>query len=91
MVTVVPLADVGIAAPVESAERPFVSWTDEDVSGVEPAKSRVTEARTLFGMIVELRPQTRHVVVPVPLLQEISLSEFADPSAKVAEVKSAAE
>ena len=53
MVTVPPLTDVGIAAPVESADTPFVNWTDEDVSVVEEAKFSVTEAITLFGIVSE--------------------------------------
>jgi hypothetical protein len=89
--TVAPLADVGMDAPVKPAERTFESWTDDDVSGVDPAKARVTEARTLFGMVVELSPHTRHVAVPAALLQERDLSASADPSAKVADVKSVVE
>lgn len=89
--TVPPLADVGIPAPVESAERLFVSCTDEDVSCVEAAKVNVTEATTEFGSAAVLRPQTRHVTAPVPLVQESDLSATPDPAAKVADVKSVGE
>lgn len=89
--TVAPLADVGIAAPVESAEILFESWTAEEVSWVEPAKVSVTEATTLFGIGVESSPQTKHVAVPAPLLQESDLPAPAEPSAKVAAVKSLVE
>jgi hypothetical protein len=91
IVTVPPLAEVDIAAPAEFAEKPLVSWTDEDVSGVESAKVKVTEARTLFGIVVELRPHTKHVAVPEPLLQERDLFAAADPAAKLADVKSVGE
>ena len=89
--TVPPLADVGIPAPVESAERLFVSCTDEDESCVEPAKVKVTEATTAFGIAAVLRPQTRHVAVPVPLVHESDLPVTPDPAAKVADVKSVGE
>jgi hypothetical protein len=91
IVTVLPLTEVGIEAPVEPADRPLVSWTDDEVSCVESAKVSVTEATTLLGMVSELSPQTRQVAVPVPLLQERDLSESADPSAKDADVKSVVE
>jgi len=61
------------------------------VSGVEPAKVRVTEATTLFGIAVELRPHSKHVTAPTPLLQESDLPAAADPAAKVADVKSVVE
>jgi hypothetical protein len=91
IVTVPPLAEVDIPAPAESAEKPSVSWTDEDVSAVEFAKVKVTEARTLFGIVIELRPHTKHVAVPEPLLQESDLFASADPAAKLADVKSVVE
>jgi hypothetical protein len=91
IVTVLPLTEVGIEAPVEPADTPLVSWTDDEVSCVESAKVSVTEATTLLGMVSELSPQTRQVAVPVPLLQERDLSESADPSAKDADVKSVVE
>jgi hypothetical protein len=91
IVTVPPLAEVDIPVPAESAETPLVSWTDEDVSGVESAKVKVTEATTLFGIVVELRPHTKHVALPEPLLQESDLFAAADPAAKLADVKSVVE
>ena len=65
--TVPPLTDVGIPAPVESAERLFVSCTDEEVSGVELAKVNVTEATIVSGIALVLRPQTKHVTVAGPI------------------------
>jgi hypothetical protein len=50
MLTVPPLADVGIPAPVESADTPLVSWTNGDASGGELAIVSVTEATTLLGI-----------------------------------------
>ncbi len=91
IVTVPPLTDVDIPFPVESADIPPVSWTDEDVSRVEPDKARVTEATTLFGIAVESSPQTRQVAVPALLLQVSDLFAAAGPGAKVADVKSAVE
>ncbi len=91
MVTVPPLTVVGIAAPVESAERPFVSCTDEDASGAALAELRVTVARTPFGIVVVFRPQTRQVAVPVPFVQESVLFVAPLLAAMMAEVKSAVE
>jgi hypothetical protein len=91
MVTVPPLAEVDIPAPAESAETLLVSWTDEDVSGVDSANVNVSEATTLFGIVVELRPHTKHVAVPAPLLQESDLLAAADPAAKLADLKSVVE
>jgi hypothetical protein len=91
IVTVPPLTDVGIEAPVEPADRPLASWINDEVSGVESAKVSVTEATTLLGRLWELSPQTRQVAVPAPLLQERDLSESSDPSAKDADVKSVVE
>ncbi len=91
IVTVPPVADVAIAAPVESAETPLLSWTGEDVSAVEAARVRVTEATTLFGIARELSPHTRQVAVPALLLQDRVLFADAAPAAKVADVKSVVE
>jgi hypothetical protein len=91
IVTVPPLTAVGIAAPVELADRPFVSWTDEDASCVEPARFNVTVAKTLLGIVTVLRPQTKQVAVPTPLVQESDLFAAADPASIVAEVKSVVE
>jgi hypothetical protein len=91
IVTVPPLTEVGIEAPVEPADRPPASWIDDEVSGVESAKVSVREATTLLGRVSELSPQTRQVAVPIPLLQERDLSEASDPSAKEADVKSVVE
>jgi hypothetical protein len=61
------------------------------VSGVELATVRVTEATMLSGIALVLRPHTKHVAVPVPLLQVSDL--FAAPAAgeKLADVKSVGE
>jgi hypothetical protein len=91
IVTVPPLAEVAIPAPAESAEMLLVSCTDEDVSGVESAKVKVSEATTLFGIVVELRPHTKHVAVPELLLQESDLFAAPDPAAKLADLKSVVE
>jgi hypothetical protein len=91
IVTVLPIADVGMAAPAESAESPFVSWTDDAVSDVEPANVSVTEATTLFGIVIEFRPQSKHVAVPVPLLQVSDLFAAPTPGEKLAAVKSVGE
>ena len=61
------------------------------MSDVEPARVKVTEATTLFGIDVELRPQTKHVTAPMPVLQESDLPAAPEPGAKVAEVKSVVE
>ena len=86
-----PLADVDIAAPVESAETPFVSWTEEELSCVVPANVSVTDATTVFGMVVELTPHTKQVAVPRPLLQESDLFAAPAPGTKLADVKSVVE
>lgn len=91
IVTVPPLADVGIPAPLDAADMPLVSWTDDEVSRVEFARVSVTDATTLSGIAVVLRPHTKHVAVPVPLLHESDLFAAADPASKVAEVKSVVE
>lgn len=91
IVTVPPLAEVDIAAPLESAETPLVTWTEEEVSCVEPATVSVTEATTLLGIAVGFSPQTRQVAVPTPLLQESDLLAAAGPGVKVAVVKSVGE
>jgi len=91
MVTVVPVVDVAIAFPAEFAETPFVSCTDDDVSDVELAKVSVTVATTASGIVVELRPHTKHVALPAALLQLNDLLAAAGPAAKVAEVKSVVE
>jgi hypothetical protein len=91
IVTIPPLADVDIPAPAESADELSVSLTDEEVSSVDSAKVRVTAATTAFGIGVVLRPHTRQVAVPVPLLQESDLSAAPGPAAKLAEVKSVVE
>jgi hypothetical protein len=91
IVTVPPVAEVVTPAPAESAEMPLVSWTEEDVSGVESAKVKVTEATTLFGIAVELSPHSKHVALPEPLVQESDLFAAADPAAKLADVKSVVE
>jgi hypothetical protein len=91
IVTVPPLAEVAIPAPAESAEMLFVSWTDEDVSSVESARVKVSEAITLFGIVAELSPHTKHVAVPEPLLQESDLLAAAAAAAKLADLKSVVE
>jgi hypothetical protein len=91
IVTVPPLAEVDIPAPAESAETPLVSWTGEVESVGEFANVSVSEATTLFGIVKELRPQTKQVAVPSPLLQDRDLSASAEPIAKVADVKSVVE
>jgi hypothetical protein len=91
ILTVPPLAVVDSAAPVESADMPFVSWMVEEESVVEGANVRVTEARTLFGMLEEFKPQTKQVAVPVPLVQESVLFAAPAPAEMVADVKSAVE
>jgi hypothetical protein len=91
IVTVPPVAEVGIPVPVEAADKPLVSWTDDEVSGVELAKVSVTVATTLLGIVVVLMPHTRHVAVPAPLLHESDLFAAPDPAWKVAEVKSVGE
>jgi len=91
MVTVPPLTDVEIEAPVVSADIPLVSWIDEEESGVEPARVKVTDATTLFGIGVEFSPHTTQVAVPEPLLQEMDLLEAPTPGAIVADVKSVVE
>jgi hypothetical protein len=91
IMTVPPLAEVDIPAPTELAETPFVSWTGEVESGGEFANVSVSEATTLFGIVKELRPQTKHVAVPSPLLHDRDLSASAEPIAKVADVKSVVE
>ena len=89
--TIALLADVDIPEPIESAEKPLKSWTDEEVLCVDPATVRVTEATTLFGIVVVLRPHTKHVAVPDPLLQESVLPAAPEPPVKVADVKSVGE
>ncbi len=91
MVTVPPLTDVGIAAPVESADTPFVNWTDEDVSVVEEAKFSVTEAITLFGIVSEFRPHSRQVAVPAPFVHVSDLFTAPAPGTMAADVKSVVE
>jgi hypothetical protein len=91
MVTVPPLTDVAIDAPVESAETPFVSCTVVDVSSVEFAKVRTIEATILLGIAAKLRPHIKHVAVPGPYLQESALSVSAASSVTVADMKSAVE
>jgi hypothetical protein len=91
MVTVPPLAEVGIAAPVESADTAFVNWTDEEVSVVEEAKFSVTEAITLFGIVSEFRPHSRQVAVPVPFVQLSDLFAAPAPGTMAADVKSVVE
>jgi hypothetical protein len=91
MVTVPPLAEVGIAAPVESADTAFVNWTDEDGSVVEEAKFRVTEATTLFGIVSEFSPHSRQVAVPVPFVQVSDLFAAPAPGTMAADVKSVVE
>ena len=91
MVTVPPLTVVGIATPDELADTPFVSWTDEELSEVEPARVSVTWAATLFGIDEEFRPQTRQVAVPVPFVQVKVLFAAPAAGAKDADVKSVAE
>ena len=61
------------------------------MSRVELAKVRVNEATTSFGIVVEFSPQTTHVAVPAPLLQESDLFEAAGPAANAADVKSVVE
>lgn len=61
------------------------------MSDVELARSRVTEARTLFGIDVELMPQTKHVTDPTVVLQESDLPAAPDPGAKDTYVKSVVE
>ena len=91
MVTVPPLAEVGIAAPVESADTAFVNWTDEDVSLVEEARLSVTEATTLLGIVSEFSPQSRQVAVPVPFVQLSDLFAAPAPGTMAADVKSVVE
>ena len=91
MVTVPPLTEVGIAAPVASADTPFVNWTVEEVSVVEEARFRVTEAITLLGIVSELSPHSRQVAVPVPLVQVSDLLAAPAPGAIAADVKSVVE
>lgn len=91
IVTVPPLAVVGIADPVESADTPLVSVTDDEVSDVELARFNVTEATTLLGSEVVFRPQTRQVALPDPLVQESVLVAASEPAENDAEVKSVVE
>lgn len=89
MATVPPLAVVGMPAPVESADRALVNWTDADESVGDAAKVRVTEATTLFGIDEVFSPQTRHVAVPEPSVQESVLFEAPAPAVTDADAKSA--
>ncbi len=57
----------------------------------ELATLRVTVARTLFGMVVELRPHTRQVAVPVPFVQDRVLLAAPDAGVMLADAKSAVE
>ena len=91
IVTVPPLAVVGMAAPVEFADTPLVRVTDEDVSWVESANVSVTDATGSFGIDEVLRPQTRQVAVPVPRVQESVLFATPELAATVADVKSVVE
>jgi hypothetical protein len=90
-VTVPPLTVVAIAPPAKSADTPFVNWTVEEESVIEGATASVTDASTLFGMLVEFKPQTRQVAVPVPFTQESVLFAAPVPAATVADVKSVVE
>lgn len=91
IVTVPPLTFVGMAAPVASADTPLVSVIDEEVSLVEFANVRATDATTLFGIDKVFKPQIRQVAVPVPLVQESVLFAAPEPAATVADVKSVVE
>ena len=91
IVTVPLLVVVGMAAPEESAETPFVNCTVEDASVVDAASVRVTLATMLLGMLDELRPHTKQVAVPEPLLQERLLPEEPGPAAILAVVKAVVE
>lgn len=91
IVTVPPEAEVAMEAPSASAEMPLVSCTIEELSVVEFASVRVTDAKILLGIDKVFSPQTMHVAVPVPLAQERVLFPSAPPEAKAADVKSVVE
>ncbi len=91
MVTVPPDAEVAIAAPFKSAETPLASWTVEELSVVELARSRVTVATTSFEIDEVFSPQTMQVAVPEELVQESVLFTSPAPEAKVVDVKSVVE
>ncbi len=86
-----PVRLVEIPAPVESAESPLESCRFDDVSVVEPAKVRLSDASTSLGIAVEFNPQTKQVMVPTPLLHERVLPEAPGPAEKLAEAKSVVE
>lgn len=86
--TVPPLAVVEIPAPLESAASALINWTVADESVGDAAKVSVTEATTLFGMDEVFSPQTRHVAVPEPSVQESVLFEAPAPAVTDADAKS---
>jgi hypothetical protein len=63
----------------------------EELSVVELARVRVTEASTLLGMVSEFKPQTRQVALPVELVQDSVLLAEPVAGASVADVKSVVE
>lgn len=89
IVTVPPVAEVASGAPVESADIALTRETCEELSMVEEATVRVTEATTSLPIGDVFRPHTRHVAVPDPLVQERDLFPTPEPATKLAEVKSA--
>jgi hypothetical protein len=91
IVTVPPLAVVGIAAPVESADTGLLRVTDDEVSDVELARSRVTEATILLGIEEVLSPQTKQVALPDAVVHDSVLFAAPEPAATDAEVKSVVE
>jgi hypothetical protein len=62
---------------VASAAEPPLSWTAGDASDGDPARVRVTVARTALGKVVVFSPQATQVELLGPLLQDIDL--FAAP------------
>jgi hypothetical protein len=62
---VVPLVEVVKGAAAELAEEPPASPTTVDVFAVAVDKVIIAVATTPFDIAAELRPQTKHVKVPV--------------------------
>ena len=91
IVTLPPLVEVEIFVPTASTAMPLVSWTDEDVSGVEPERVKAAVATMSFEIAVVLRPHSMQVAVPTPLVHESDLFASAGPGAKLADEKSAVE
>jgi len=76
-----------------AAAAPPTSATGEDVLSVDAEIVSATVAATPFEIVLELTPQSTHVTVPEPLLQEICLlaAVAAAPAVTVADVKSTVE